>query len=241
MNNYQLKIIVLAAGKSTRFNGIKVLAPIIKKTPTSLLEQAQPEHAISMVEHVLTQVSSALAALNITPANLQVATGQYHAEITKLIGEKYSLIHCQDANLGMGHTISNAVENMLKQANSAKNEASNISHIMITLADQVALNADDYIKLIKQSLKTPEQLICAMSSPKSEQASEQLSNQPAGTTISPPAIFPHRYFNDLMKLQGDKGAKALLHGNKDNLKTVLLANAKIDIDTPQELRHWINR
>ena len=238
MSNYHLKIIVLAAGKSTRFNGIKVLAPIIKKHPISTpsLAQAQPEHAISMVEHVLTQISSALITLNISSASLHIATGQYHAEITKFIGEKYSLIHCQDANLGMGHTISNAVENMLQQADSVQSDVSNISHVMITLADQIALNTDDYIKLIKQSITTPEQLICAMSA----QPSEQLDNNPQGAVISPPAIFPHRYFNDLLKLQGDKGAKALLHVHKDNLKTVLLPNAKIDIDTPVELNKWIN-
>lgn len=256
MDRYHLKIIVLAAGKSSRFNGIKVLAPVIKTSSKNTPQNLAKEHSISMIEHVLNEINLALSTLTIKPSNLQIATGKYHTEIAKLIGEKHSLIYCQDAHLGMGHTIANAVGSVLQQANNAQDEANNISHVMITLADQIALNTDDYIKLIKQSMKMPAQLICAISSQVAEQVASNGSiktfvNPPTNSSVNtiaknktknigPPAIFPYQYFCDLIKLQGDKGAKALLHANEDNLETILLPNAKIDIDTPAELNNWIN-
>lgn len=93
---------------------------------------------------------------------------------------------------------------------------------MIMLADQIALSPADYTHLIKQSLTAPDKLICAQE--------EQ--------EIMPPAIFPRRYFSELMTLEGDKGAKALLHKNAEQLQSVRLPNAIIDIDTQQELLNW---
>jgi len=60
----------------------------------------------------------------------------------------------------------------------------------------------------------------------------------AGSEIMPPAIFPAHYFTQLMSLTGDKGAKMLLHKNRENLQKVLLPNAGIDIDTREDLLNW---
>lgn len=206
INSNTLKIIVLAAGKSERFEGIKLLAKVAKKNGYATL-----------IQHVLQQVSKALALLNIDQRNLHVSTGGYHEQIAQLLGEQYSISYCENAHLGLGHTIAQSVENIITNEDDT-------SHIMIMLADQVALNCDDYVRLIKQSLATPEKLICAK----------------AGQENMPPAIFPRAYFADLMHLKGDKGAKVLLHKNKENLQEVILANAAIDIDSQQDLANWHN-
>jgi len=203
-NDYKLKIILLAAGKSERFNDIKLLAKV-----------KQQDGSITLIEHALQQIYKALNILNLNENNLHVATGCYHPQLAQLIGNRYSLSYCENAHLGLGHTIAQSVEKIL-------NNEESTSHIMITLADQVALNFEDYVSLIKQSLATPDKLICAK----------------AGQEIMPSAIFSQVYFNDLMTLKGDKGAKALLHRNKENLQEVLLSNAAIDIDTQQELINW---
>jgi len=202
--NYHLKIILLAAGKSERFKAIKLLAKIEQK-----------DNSVTLIEQVLQQISVSLKGLNIAEDNLQVATGIYHAELEKRIGNNYSLIFCQHADNGLGHTIAQSVENIVSND-------SNTSHIMITLADQIALDAVDYTRLIKQSLTTPNKLICAK----------------AAQEIMPPAIFPRRYFTQLMNLTGDKGAKAVLYKNKENLHEVIMENALIDIDTQQDLASW---
>lgn len=203
-SSYHLRIIVLAAGKSERFKGIKALAKI-----------QQQANSITLLEHALQQISVSLNTLGIDENNLQVATGGYHSQIVALLKGKYTLTYCDNAHLGMGHTIAQSVEKTLIIENKT-------SHIMLMLADQVALNSDDYIRLIKQSLSSPDKLICAQAQQK----------------IMPPAIFPNEYFVDLMHLNSDKGAKAILSKNQNNLERVIISNAVIDIDTQQDLLNW---
>ena len=203
-DTYHLKVIILAAGKSERFNGIKLLAKLNSQ-----------EQSPALITHVLQQVSKSLASNKIENSEVQIATGGYHQQLSKLINEQCPTHFCSDASLGLGHTIAQSVANIV-----AKND--HTSHIMITLADQVALVADDYGNLIGQSMLMPDKLICAK----------------AQLEIMPPAIFPRSYFSQLMKLTGDKGAKALLHKNKSQLQQVSIPNAVIDIDTREDLNHW---
>jgi len=220
MNNpaYNLKIILLAAGKSERFNGIKLLAKV-----------QQQESSITLIEHALLQISTAVNTLNIDEIIIRIATGRYHSQITTRFDdhEKHCFDYCPDAHLGLGHTIAQSVEHIVRNPDNENDDDDDVdevktSHIMITLADQVALNADDYVALIKQSLALPTKLVCAK----------------AGQEIMPPAIFPAAYFDDLMTLKGDKGAKPILSANKENLQTVSITHAERDIDTQQDLVNW---
>ncbi|WP_305909961.1 nucleotidyltransferase family protein [Methylomarinum sp. Ch1-1] len=45
-----------------------------------------------------------------------------------------------------------------------------------------------------------------------------------------PALFPAAYFGELLKLQGDKGAKRLLHQHRQTLAAIPLQAAALDID-----------
>ena len=210
--DYNLKVILLAAGKSERFNGVKVLAKVQQK-----------ETSITLIEHAFHQISVALNELNIDEKNIQIATGRYHSQITTFFSKhensQYIFDYCEDAHLGLGHSISQSVGHMLTDVHDNENSP---SHILIALADQVALTADDYIALIKQSLALPNKLVCAK----------------AGQELMPPAIFPSTYFADLMHLKGDKGAKPVLYANKENLQTVSIQHAERDIDTQQDLANW---
>jgi len=208
-DDYKLKVIVLGAGKSERFDDIKLLAKI-----------KLSDDSLSLVEHVLLRLSSALSLLNINTANIHVTTGRYHQQISRCLGNQFSLIYCESAHQGLGHTISESVKKIISTTNEG-----DISHIMFTLADQVALETNDYVRLIQQSLISPTQLICAKADKK----------------MMPPAIFPCHYFSDLMVLKGDKGAKSLLNKNKEKLESVQMPSAIIDIDTKQDLLNWQNK
>ncbi|EDP70528.1 hypothetical protein FBALC1_07213 [Flavobacteriales bacterium ALC-1] len=53
-----------------------------------------------------------------------------------------------------------------------------------------------------------------------------------------PAIIPKLYFNQLLELQGDKGAKSFLNSNKTN--TILLKTTNlIDIDTEEDYLNYL--
>ena len=218
-NDYNLKVIVLGAGNSERFGEIKLLAKV-----------KLSDDSLSLVEHVLQRISAAFNLLNIDAANIHLTTGRYHQQISTRLGKQFPLLYCQDAHLGLGHTIAESVKKITSatsknKSNNESNNESDVSHIMITLADQIALETDDYMRLIEQSLKSPAQIICT----KAEQK------------MMPPAIFPSDYFTDLMVLQGDKGAIALLDKNKEKLQTITMPNAIVDIDTKQDLINWQNK
>ncbi len=211
-HHYHLKVILLAAGKSTRFGSIKLIANINKQS-----NEKQP--ALTLIELVLNNISTALQTYPKITSSIDIATGEYHQQISALLQEKQTekshLLYCNKANEGLGKTIAQAVEKIIKTDKS-------ISHIMIALADQVALGYKDYKQLIKQSLKTPNNIVCAK----------------AKNRLMAPAIFPCRYFTELTLLSGDKGAQTILKNNIEQLHSISLDNAMIDIDTQQDLHRW---
>lgn len=54
-----------------------------------------------------------------------------------------------------------------------------------------------------------------------------------------PAIFDRRVFPELLKLQGDKGAKSLMKHNLDRITGVPFPLGNIDIDTSEAFQKWI--
>jgi len=96
---------------------------------------------------------------------------------------------------------------------------------LIALADQVELTTEHYQQLINRWKENPELIVCA-----------QYDGQPGV-----PAIFPRHYFSDLVALEGEKGAKAILQQNISTLLMVKIPQAKIDIDTLDDWQAWCNR
>ena len=50
-----------------------------------------------------------------------------------------------------------------------------------------------------------------------------------------PAIFPHWCFSDLLSLRGDRDPKIVIRRNIDRVVRVPMANAAINLDTPEDL------
>jgi molybdenum cofactor cytidylyltransferase len=215
---YHLKVIVLAAGKSERFKAIKLLADI-QFADINLIGADNKTSPTVLIQHVLQNISVSLTTLGMDLNQINVATGNYHDALIDVIEPHYQTVYCADAHLGLGHTIAQSLEYVLN-----KDASQLITHVMITLADLVALTSEDYTQLIKKSQQVPKNIVCSK----------------AESEIMPPAIFPLCYFSELMQLEGDKGAKALLYKHKENLQTVSLPNAIIDIDTKEDLTNWLN-
>ena len=220
---YHLKVIVLAAGKSERFEAIKLLADIeladIELADINLNGADNKTSPTVLIQHVLQNISVSLTTLGMDLNHINVATGNYHDALIDVIGPNYLTVYCANAHLGLGHTIAQSLEYVLN-----KDTSQLITHVMITLADLVALTSEDYTQLIKKSQQVPMSIVCSK----------------AENEIMPPAIFPLCYFPQLIQLEGDKGAKALLYKHKENLQTVSLPNARIDIDTKEDLTNWLN-
>lgn len=205
-----LKIVLLAAGKSERFNGIKQLARV------DSLNTSHPLiiHTLSNLK-LFSQLTQSSALANSNQDSIYVASGVYHRQLTINLDASVNLHYCENAHLGMGSTIAEMV-------NFVESDAPSTSHILLCLVDQVALMPADYAKLYKQALFNPTKLICGQSE----------------VGISAPAIFPKQYFSHLKQLSGDKGAKSILHHHQNNLIKVAMPNAEFDIDTQEDLAKW---
>jgi molybdenum cofactor cytidylyltransferase len=55
-----------------------------------------------------------------------------------------------------------------------------------------------------------------------------------GDSMGPPALFHKKYFEQLVKLSGDTGAKKIIQRNMNDVATILFPEGKIDIDTEED-------
>jgi molybdenum cofactor cytidylyltransferase len=91
--------------------------------------------------------------------------------------------------------------------------------VMLVLADQAAVTADDLKRLAGSWRKQPLYIAAALYS----------------GTVGAPAIFPRGALRELAGLRGDEGARTLLRRNADRLVRVPMPSAAIDVDTPEDL------
>ena len=98
----------------------------------------------------------------------------------------------------------------------------NFDLVLIMLADQPNVNSSYLNELIKASEENPLKIIA--------------SNY--GKKVGVPAIFPKNYFQQLLKLKGDKGAGEFLTQHNSEIIKMKPFNL-IDIDTPKEYQNLI--
>lgn len=125
----------------------------------------------------------------------------------------------QNWQVGMGSSIALGVETLSVQAGKDPIDA-----ILVLLCDQYLLTAGDIRKLVSQWQLSKNKLT----------ASQYFDKKNDNWVLGAPAIFPRRYFDELMNLS-DKGARKILNRERNNLNVVDIENASIDLDTPEDL------
>jgi molybdenum cofactor cytidylyltransferase len=90
---------------------------------------------------------------------------------------------------------------------------------LITLADQVAVTADDLRRLVSHWEQQPDRIVAAQ----------------YADTVGVPAIFPADLFQELNELRGDGGARTVLSRHAERVIGVPMPSAALDIDTPADL------
>ena len=93
------------------------------------------------------------------------------------------------------------------------------------LADQPHVTSEYLNSLIEVSKNNPSNIIAS-----SYQGS-----------VGVPTIFPKNYFNDLLDLKGDKGAKNFLLQQNNNVIKVNSTQNLLDIDTPEDYQHLLKQ
>jgi len=180
---------ILAAGPSTRFGSPKQLVRI---GGTPVLHRAVA-NATFLAGHSVTVVLGAHAR-EIAPALRQTAA---------------SIVLNRDWEEGLASTIRVAVRTAPPRC----------AGLLLVLADQVAVTADDLKRLFAAWRRHPILIAAALH----------------GGAPGLPAIFPRWSFTDLLDLRGDRDPRLVLRRNVDQLVRVPMPNASVELDTPEDL------
>jgi molybdenum cofactor cytidylyltransferase len=184
-----LHAIVLAAGASSRFGSPKQLVRVDGRP----LLHAAVSRAVEVAGHSVTVVLGAHAG--------ELAPLLRHSPASIVINREWSE--------GMASSIRAGIARL----------PGSCSGVMLVLADQPAVTAEDLRRLAMTWRRQPEYLVAAQ----------------YGATLGAPAVFPASSFRDLAELRGDRGAQALFKRNPDRVVRVPMESASIDIDTPEDL------
>ena len=93
-----------------------------------------------------------------------------------------------------------------------------VDAVIFMVCDQPHISSSILNKLITTQQKTTKQIVT--------------SNY--GNSIGPPALFHKKYFEELMKLSGDAGARKIIQKNMNDVATILFPEGDIDIDTEED-------
>jgi len=184
-----LYALVLAAGDSSRFGSAKQLVRVAGRP---LLHTAVTR------------------AAEVTGNALIVVLGAGAARLAPLLKHSPgSIVINREWREGLGSSIRAGVAKLPPACNA----------VMLLLADQAAVTADDLRRLVGTWRKQPQCIAAAL----------------YGGVSGAPAIFPRSAFRELCELRGDVGARALLRRNAARVVRVPMPSAAIDIDTPEDL------
>jgi molybdenum cofactor cytidylyltransferase len=187
------ELIMLAAGQSKRFGGLKQLAQI----------KGQP-----MICHCLSQYRQGDNWLS-GIANGHVILGSDAELISNILPTKVERYIADSWPLGMGHSLGQSIQLI----------ASDTTHVLIVLADQVALTQQHILRILNESNCFPLHIVAA-----------KYANR-----VGVPAMFPREYFSQLSQLRGDKGARTLLQQHLQRVISIDIPEAALDIDTLADL------
>ena len=190
----ELEAVVLAAGRSQRFAGIKQLAMYRGQT---------------LLQHCVSQYFENTKLLK-GVRQLTVVLGANEGLIRQLTLPAVEYFTAPNWQLGMGASLADCIKQLPQS----------VSHVLVGLADQVALTTEDLVALIQLCEQHPDAIVCAQ----------------YGDVQGVPAISPRSFFKCLIKLDNDKGARALIQQHASSVRTLNLPNAAIDIDTQEQLQ-----
>lgn len=180
---------ILAAGAGTRFGGVKQLARL----------RGEP------VLHELEASAGAVTGQSVT-----VVLGAHAREIAPALRQRAVSVAL---NRGWEEGIASSVRAAVHAAPPGS------AALLLMLADQVAVTADDLRRLHASWRRHPILIAAALY---------------AGAP-GLPAIFPRWAFTDLLELRGERDPRTVLRRNVDRVVRVPMSNAGIDLDTPDDL------
>lgn len=115
---------------------------------------------------------------------------------------------------GMSSSIKIGLEKLLETA-------PDISAAIISLCDQPLIESKHFDGLIESFFQTKKLIVSAFYKNK----------------FGVPSLFSKELFSELLKLEGDRGARILLNNNSENIEKTEMPEAAFDVDTPEDFQN----
>lgn len=129
-----------------------------------------------------------------------------------IIPRTFSIIHNYEWQKGMSTSIHVGLKSL-------QLKCTDLKHVIILLSDQPFVTVD----LIKQLIASQ------------DESERCITTCTYANQMGVPAIFSHHFFDGLLALTSDQGAKKLIQRNLDHVRTIPFSKGAIDIDTPDDL------
>ncbi len=194
--------------------------------PASEVPQASTLHVLVLAAGASTRFGSPKQLVRVQGRPLLHRAVAHAAEIA---GQAVLVVlgaHAADLAPLLRHSTASVIVNRAWSEGIASSIRAGIAHlppscdgVLILLADQAAVTVEDLRRLAGVWRRNPQCIVAARYE----------------TTVGVPAIFPRAEFAQLAALRGDRGARDLLRRAADRVMAIELANAGIDIDTPEDL------
>jgi len=150
---------------------------------------------------------------------LSVVLGAYSEKIISVIDKlKIEIYKNENWEMGMGTSISYGMKLLLEKY-------PNIDGVLITLIDQPLLTTTHFKKMLNLFQTGNEQIIVSHS-----------ENGWSGA----PVLFDKKYFDELLKLKGDEGAKQIASKHKNSVQSISGGYNLKDMDTLKAYNDLLN-
>ncbi len=166
-----------------------------------------------------TLLENTIAAASAVPNSIIiVVTGANHELIQKeLYTESVIICYNPDWENGMSTSINAGLKKLLTLH-------PDIQKCIFTVCDQPYLSGAVFEDLLKEYFKTKKGIIASSYS----------------QTLGTPVLFDKKYFDALLELKGQEGAKKIITQFAEDTTSVLFENGAIDIDRVEDYNNLIN-
>ena len=141
----------------------------------------------------------------------------YQSEVISesITGMEVSVVYNEHWSEGMGSGISAGIKHLL---------LSDVDSVILTVSDQPHVSSDLFLTMLKMKARSGKRIVACSY---------------AGT-LGTPVLFARDYFQQLMSLDGDQGAKKIVSMNMSDVCPLEFEEGNIDIDTKQDYEKLIS-
>ena len=159
-----------------------------------------------------TLIGSVLAAMEkVEDVDKYLLLGSNRDEIIQKIGvQKWTCLENEEWHLGLGRSIAKGVQYLERDYH----------YVVIVLGDQYRITATHIQQLIAN--RNAEKVIMTYN----------------GESLSPPVCWPKSFFEDLIGLEDDSGAKEVIKRNQDSIVQITNIESQYDVDVEADVERW---